>query len=72
MLACAIELAVIRTRTCHNAGAGGDLAYIVACEHITATVKGEQTSYSLRATTVFRREAGEWRVAHRHNDSLRG
>lgn len=54
------------------AGASGDLAYLVAYEHITATVNGEQTSYSLRATTVFRREAGQWRVAHRHGDSLRG
>ena len=54
------------------AGASGDLAYLVAYEHITATVGGEVTSYSLRATTVFRREDGEWRVVHRHGDSLRG
>jgi ketosteroid isomerase-like protein len=27
-------------------------------------------SYTLRVTTVFRREDGEWRVAHRHGDSL--
>ncbi len=53
------------------AGASGDLGYIVAYEHITATVAGEPTSYSLRATTVFRREAGRWMVAHRHGDSLR-
>ncbi|CAA9381631.1 MAG: hypothetical protein AVDCRST_MAG32-1702 [uncultured Nocardioides sp.] len=53
------------------AGASGDLAYLVAYEHISATVGGRPTSYSLRATTVFRREAGEWRVVHRHGDSLR-
>jgi ketosteroid isomerase-like protein len=27
--------------------------------------------YMLRVTTVFRREDGEWRVAHRHGDSLK-
>jgi ketosteroid isomerase-like protein len=53
------------------AGASGDLGYLVAYEHFTATVSGEPTSYSLRATTVFRREAGQWRVAHRHGDALR-
>lgn len=53
------------------AGASGDLGYLVAYEHFSATVSGEHTSYSLRATTVFRREAGHWRVAHRHGDALR-
>jgi ketosteroid isomerase-like protein len=53
------------------AGASGDLAYLVTYEHITATVNGEATTYSLRSTTVFRREDGVWRVAHRHGDSLR-
>jgi len=53
------------------AGVSGELGYLVAYEHFTATVSGERTSYSLRATTVFRREAGQWRVAHRHGDALR-
>lgn len=53
------------------AGASGDLGYLVAYEHITATVGTESMSYSLRATTVLRRENGEWRVAHRHGDSVR-
>ena len=53
------------------AGASGDLGYVVAYEHITATVAGEPTTYSLRSTTVFRREEATWRIAHRHGDSLR-
>ena len=53
------------------AGAGGDLAYLVAIERITATVNGESVSYSLRATTIFRREDGQWKVAHRHGDPYR-
>ena len=51
------------------AGASGDLAYIVAYEHTTASVGGAPPQpYVLRATTVFRREDGEWKVAHRHGD----
>jgi ketosteroid isomerase-like protein len=53
------------------AGASGDLAYLVAIERITATARGETVSYALRATTVFRRENGAWRVAHRHGDPYR-
>jgi ketosteroid isomerase-like protein len=50
------------------AGASGDLAYLVAIERISATANGQPTSYALRATTVFRRENGAWRVVHRHGD----
>lgn len=51
------------------AGASGDLAYIVAFEHTTASVHGAPPQpYVLRVTTVFRREDGEWKVVHRHAD----
>jgi hypothetical protein len=51
------------------AGASGDLAYIVAFEHTTASIGGAAPeAYLLRATTVFRREEGEWKVVHRHAD----
>src|SRR6266542_3886546 len=51
------------------AGASGDLAYIVAFEHTTASLHGAPPrAYSLRVTTVFRRENGEWKVVHRHAD----
>jgi ketosteroid isomerase-like protein len=51
------------------AGASGDLAYIVAFEHTTASIGGAAPeAYVLRVTTVFRREDGEWKVAHRHAD----
>ena len=49
----------------------GDLAYIVALEHTTASITGaEPTPYVLRATTIFRREDGEWKVVHRHGDGI--
>jgi len=62
-------------RSCEHeliaAGASGDLAYMVALEHTTASVGGsEPLSYALRATTVFRREDGEWKVVHRHADPV--
>jgi ketosteroid isomerase-like protein len=51
------------------AGSSGDLAYIVAFEHTTASLNGAPPqAYLLRVTTVFRREEGEWRVVHRHGD----
>jgi SnoaL-like domain len=53
------------------AGASDDLAYTVAYEHTTASIGGGSPStYALRVTTVFRREDGEWKVIHRHADSL--
>ena len=48
----------------------GDMAYTVGLEHTTASVNGEPRSYTLRATQVYRREAGEWKVAHRHGDTV--
>ena len=53
------------------AEASGDLAYTVALEHTTASIAGAPPQpYVLRATTVFRREDGEWKVVHRHGDAL--
>ena len=52
------------------AGADGDLAYTVGFEHTTCEVEGVMTSYTLRATQVYRREDGRWRVAHRHADTV--
>jgi ketosteroid isomerase-like protein len=48
----------------------GDMAYTVGLEHTSASVDGEPRTYTLRATQVYRREEGEWRVAHRHADTV--
>ncbi len=48
----------------------GDMAYTVGYEHTSASVNGEPRTYSLRATQVYRREGGEWKVAHRHADTV--
>lgn len=47
----------------------GDVAYTVCYEHTEATLSGEPRAYTLRATQIYRREAGEWKVVHRHADS---
>jgi ketosteroid isomerase-like protein len=48
----------------------GDMAYTAGLEHTSVSVDGQPRSYSLRATQVYRREAGEWKVAHRHGDTV--
>ncbi|MFF7313486.1 nuclear transport factor 2 family protein [Streptomyces sp. NPDC008137] len=48
----------------------GDMAYTTGLEHTSASVDGEPRTYTLRATQVYRREGGEWRVAHRHADRV--
>ncbi|WP_371502814.1 nuclear transport factor 2 family protein [Kitasatospora sp. NBC_00374] len=47
----------------------GDMAYTVGREHISASVEGQARTYTLRATQVYRREDGTWKVAHRHADT---
>ncbi|MFF8844197.1 nuclear transport factor 2 family protein [Streptomyces sp. NPDC015127] len=46
-----------------------DMAYTAGLEHTSASVDGQPRTYTLRATQVYRREGGEWRVAHRHADT---
>jgi ketosteroid isomerase-like protein len=48
----------------------GDMAYTASLEHTSASVDGQPRSYTLRATQVYRREGGEWKVAHRHGDTV--
>ena len=50
------------------AGASGDLAYTVGYEHNRTSVDGQPRTYTLRATHVYRREDGQWRIVHRHAD----
>ena len=50
------------------AGASGDLAYTIGYERNQVKVDGQPRTYTLRATHVYRREDGEWRIVHRHAD----
>jgi ketosteroid isomerase-like protein len=50
----------------------GDLAFVVALERSRFRMAGgdsTQAGYT-RATMVFRREGGEWKLRHRHMDHL--
>ena len=47
----------------------GDVAYSVGLEHTSASVDGVPRTYTLRATQIYRREDGEWKVAHRHGSA---
>ncbi len=51
-------------------GFGDTLGFTVELEHLTRHVDGEREEMSLRATSIYRREEGAWRVIHRHGDSL--
>jgi ketosteroid isomerase-like protein len=47
-----------------------DLAITVELEHYGRHTDGEKEEMTLRATQVYRREGGEWKVLHRHGDIL--
>jgi ketosteroid isomerase-like protein len=48
----------------------GDMAFTAGLEHTSASVEGDPRTYTLRATQIYRREDGEWKVAHRHADAV--
>lgn len=48
----------------------GDMAYTAALEHTSVSVEGKPRTYTLRATQVYRRENGKWKVSHRHGDTV--
>ena len=52
--------------------AAADFAYTVQIERYRVRAGGAagMGSVSLRATTIFRREAGGWRIVHRHADPI--
>ncbi len=52
------------------AGFDDELGFTVELEHLTREVDGETEEMSLRATSIYRREDGAWKVIHRHGDGL--
>jgi ketosteroid isomerase-like protein len=51
------------------AGLSGDLAYLVGYERAVSSIEaGAAQDLSLRITQIYRREAGEWMLVHRHAD----
>jgi ketosteroid isomerase-like protein len=52
--------------------ATSDLGYVVQLERFEGrlTATGDDAVNALRVTMIFRREDGEWKVAHRHADPI--
>ncbi|HEY2280050.1 MAG TPA: nuclear transport factor 2 family protein, partial [Streptosporangiaceae bacterium] len=46
----------------------GDMAYTAGLEHVSLSIDGQPRNFTLRSTQTYRREDGEWKVAHRHAD----
>ena len=46
-----------------------DMAFTAGYERTQASINGERRRYVLRVTQIYRREDGEWKVAHRHGDT---
>jgi ketosteroid isomerase-like protein len=47
----------------------GDVAYIAGLEHFTSSFRGAPPSpRTFRVTHIYRRENGDWKLAHRHGD----
>jgi ketosteroid isomerase-like protein len=52
-------------------GVAGDLGYSTCVEERGAqTTSGQTVAVTDRATNIFRREDGQWKLVHRHVDSL--
>ncbi|MDQ4128718.1 MAG: nuclear transport factor 2 family protein, partial [Actinomycetota bacterium] len=49
-----------------------ELAYVVEMERPKAKLGGSEeiTPWALRATMIFRPEAGSWKIVHRHADPI--
>ena len=54
--------------------ASADLGYIVEIERTRTRIgdADDLASFSLRVTTIYRREEDGWKIAHRHADSITG
>jgi ketosteroid isomerase-like protein len=46
-----------------------DVAYTVGIERFEGKVGGEQFSGAWRATNIYRREDGGWKIVHHHSDA---
>jgi ketosteroid isomerase-like protein len=55
-----------------HSGTDGDLAYLTGIQRSTVVLKDthDQIKMDLRLTELYRRIDGEWRLFHRHADTL--
>src|SRR5262249_46595591 len=48
----------------------GEMAYPAGLERPSVSVDGKPRTYALRVTQVYRREDSQWKVVHRHGDTV--
>ena len=48
----------------------GEMAFTAGYERTQVSINGEPRRYVLRVTQVYRREDGDWKVTHRHADTV--
>jgi len=72
LLTAAAKTLNYETWDAENLATGFDdtLGFTVELERLTRLIDGQTEEMSLRATTIYRRDDGAWRVIHRHGDSL--
>ncbi len=46
----------------------GDMAYELGVEQGSVTLAGERADFDHRVTTIYRRDAGGWKIVHHHSD----
>ncbi|AZH25883.1 YybH family protein [Haloplanus aerogenes] len=56
------------TRTDQLIRVTGDLAYELCTESLSATLAGEPITWEHRATNIYRKEDGKWKIVHQHAD----
>lgn len=47
----------------------GEAGYTLGTEHVKAAVGETTTQSEFRATNIYRREAGAWKIVHHHTDA---
>ncbi|MBG6135922.1 ketosteroid isomerase-like protein [Longispora fulva] len=48
------------------------LAYTLGTEHVDAKAGGKKVHSDIRATNIYRREGGDWKMIHHQTDADRG
>jgi ketosteroid isomerase-like protein len=72
LLTAAAKTLNYETWSAENLATGFDdtFGFTVELERLTRHIHGETEEMSLRATSIYRREDGAWKVVHRHGDGL--
>jgi ketosteroid isomerase-like protein len=54
----------------YQSGCSGDLGYWTGMHYAEVVLGGKPMTMELRTTEIFRNEGGDWKLIHRHADTL--